>query len=130
MRVAIVSTGNELREPHESLAFGEIHDCNRSMLLSLLDNPAVEVSHLGTVADCRETIAERFLMASREFDIVLSTGGMSVGEEDHVRSSVIAAGGTLGAAEGVDQTRKAPCLSGNSGTPCWLVFPAIRFPHS
>jgi molybdopterin molybdotransferase len=96
VRVAIVSTGNELREPHESLAFGEIHDCNRSMLLSLLDNPAVEVSHLGTVADCRETIAERFLVASREFDIVLSTGGMSVGEEDHVRSSVIAAGGTLG----------------------------------
>jgi molybdopterin molybdotransferase len=95
VRVAIVSTGNELREPHESLAFGEIHDCNKLMLLSLLDDPAIEVSHLGTVADCREKIAERLFAASREFDVILSTGGMSVGEEDHVRPSVIAAGGTL-----------------------------------
>jgi molybdopterin molybdotransferase len=95
VRVGVLSTGNELREPHEPLAPGEIHDCNRAMLLSLLQGPAVELTDLGRVHDDPATIAEAFHEASSKFDVILSTGGVSVGEEDHVRSSVAAAGGTL-----------------------------------
>lgn len=95
VRVALFSTGNELREPHEPLAFGEIHDCNRVMLLSLLDDPTIELTDLGRIPDDPAVIAETFKMAACEFDIVLSTGGVSVGEEDHVRSAVASAGGKL-----------------------------------
>lgn len=95
VRVGVLSTGNELREPHEPLAPGEIHDCNRAMLLSLLEGPAIDLTDLGRVPDEPAKIAEAFEKASRRFDVVLSTGGISVGEEDHVRSAVTAAGGAL-----------------------------------
>lgn len=95
VRVGVFSTGNELRDPHEPLAPGEIHDCNRAMLLSLLRVPAVDLTDLGCVPDDPRTIAEAFSGASSGYDVILSTGGVSVGEEDHVRSSVAAAGGTL-----------------------------------
>lgn len=95
VRVGVLSTGNELREPHEPLAPGEIHDCNRAMLLSLLQGPAIDLTDLSRIPDDPATIAETFKEASCNFDVILSTGGVSVGEEDHVRSSVTAAGGTL-----------------------------------
>lgn len=95
VRVGVLSTGNELREPHEPLAPGEIHDCNRAMLLSLLQGPAVHLIDLGRVHDNPATIAEAFNEASSNCDVILSTGGVSVGDEDHVRTSVAAAGGTL-----------------------------------
>lgn len=95
VRVGVFSTGSELREPHEPLASGEIHDCNRAMLLSLLRVPTVDLTDLGCVPDEPVTIAEAFSRASSSYDVILSTGGVSVGEEDHVRSSVAAAGGTL-----------------------------------
>lgn len=95
VRVTVLSTGNELREPHERLNLGEVHDCNRTMLLSLLEAPAIERIDLGRVPDDPEAIAQTFRAAASESDIVLSTGGVSVGEEDHVRSSVTSAGGTL-----------------------------------
>ncbi len=95
VRVGVLSTGNELREPHEPLTSGEIHDCNRAMLLSLLEGPAIELTDLGCVPDNPATIADAFDHASSKFDVILSTGGVSVGEEDHVRTSVAAAGGTI-----------------------------------
>lgn len=95
VRVGVLSTGNELREPHEPLAPGETHDCNRAMLFSLLHGPAIDLTDLGCVHDDPAVIAEAFNKASSTYDVVLSTGGVSVGEEDHVRSSVAAAGGTL-----------------------------------
>ena len=95
VRVGVLSTGNELREPHEPLAPGEIHDCNRAMLLSLLEGPTIDLTDLGQVPGEPAIVAETFKKASRKFDVVLSTGGISVGEEDHVRSAVDAAGGEL-----------------------------------
>lgn len=95
VRVGVLSTGNELREPHEPLAPGEIHDCNRAMLLSLLHGTAIDLTDLGRVNDDPAAIAEAFNRASSTYDVILSTGGVSVGEEDHVRSSVATAGGKL-----------------------------------
>lgn len=95
VRVGVLATGNELREPQEALAPGEIHDCNRPMLLSMLHGAAIDLTDLGRVPDDPAAIAEAFNEASARYDAILSTGGVSVGEEDHVRASVAAAGGTL-----------------------------------
>jgi len=95
VHVGVLSTGNELREPHEPLDPGEIHDSNRAMLLSLLEEPALDVTDLGRIRDDPGVIAKTFEAASGDFDVVISTGGISVGEEDHIRAAVIAAGGTL-----------------------------------
>jgi molybdopterin molybdotransferase len=95
VRVGVVSTGNELRQAGEPLRIGEIHDSNRAMLLALLDMPAVELVDLGCVRDSRPAIAHAFEAAARDLDVVISTGGVSVGEEDHVAAAVNAAGGTL-----------------------------------
>jgi molybdopterin molybdotransferase len=95
VRVGVLSTGNELREPGEPLAPGEVHDSNRAMLLSLLEGPAVDLTDLGRIADDPAAIAKAFEAAAHDFDVILSTGGVSVGEEDHVRAAVASAGGTL-----------------------------------
>jgi molybdopterin molybdotransferase len=95
VRVAVLSTGDELREPHESLAAGEIHDSNRAMLLSLLGSEAIELTDLGGIGDDREAIAGTIAEAARKFDVLISTGGVSVGEEDHVAEAVLAARGNF-----------------------------------
>lgn len=96
VRVGVLSTGNELREPTEKLRRGEIHDSNRAMLLSLIeDNSSAEVVDLGCIQDNPALIAETLRAAARDFDVLISTGGVSVGDEDHIRSAVLAAGGTF-----------------------------------
>lgn len=95
LRIGLFSTGNELREPHEQLVPGAIHDSNRPMLLSLLEGSAVELSDLGRVRDDPASIAEAIEAAACSSDVVISSGAVSVGEEDHVRAAVLAAGGTL-----------------------------------
>jgi len=95
VRVAVFSTGNELREPHEVLVPGAIHDSNRAMLLTLLEAAAVELIDLEQVRDHKSSITEAIAAAARDSDIVISSGGVSVGEEDHVRTAVMAAGGQL-----------------------------------
>lgn len=95
VRIGVLSTGNELREPNEHLAPGEIHDSNRAMLLSLLESASVDAIDLGRIADNRDVIVKTFEAAAGDFDVIISTGGVSVGEEDHVRAGVMAAGGAL-----------------------------------
>lgn len=95
LRVAILSTGTELRAPGETLSEGAIYDSNRLMLLALLDHPAIETIDAGVVADDAATIAAAIVQASARADLVVTSGGVSVGEEDLVRGSVEAAGGFL-----------------------------------
>ena len=95
VRVGVLSTGNELRELYEQLVPGEIHDSNRAMLMSLLEGPAIEIIDLGRIQDNPASLAEAIDAAACDFDVVISTGGVSVGEEDHIRAAVMAAGGKL-----------------------------------
>lgn len=95
VRVGVLSTGNELRDVHEQLRAGEIHDSNREMLMSLLEGPAIKTVDLGRIPDDRTSIAKAFDAATRDLDVVISTGGVSVGEEDHVAAALTAVGGTL-----------------------------------
>jgi molybdopterin molybdotransferase len=83
-RVALLSTGNELRNAGESLPPGAIYESNRPMLGALLRRRAHAVTDLGACRDEPDTLAALLLAASRDHDVILTSGGVSVGEEDHL----------------------------------------------
>lgn len=95
LRVGVLSTGDELRDPSEPLQGSEIHDSNRAMLLSLVQCNAIDATDLGRIEDKSDRIASVLQKAAREFDVLISSGGVSVGEEDHVHAAVELAGGSL-----------------------------------
>jgi molybdopterin molybdotransferase len=87
-RVALFSTGDELVEPGGTLAAGQIHDANRHALRALLGHLPVELVDLGILPD-REAAIDRMLAeAAREFDAVITSGGVSVGDADYVKQAV------------------------------------------
>ena len=88
LNVSLLTTGNELQPPGDSLATGKIYDTNMAMLSSMLSELGCSVTAHHAVADTfGETLAV-FEEAAAESDCVISTGGVSVGEEDHVRDVV------------------------------------------
>lgn len=86
--VAILSTGNELINPGEDLKNGKIYNSNRYTLHGLLQSLDCEILDLGISVDDPGIIRESLLNAGQKADLVLTTGGVSVGEEDHVRDIV------------------------------------------
>lgn len=87
-RVALFSTGDELIEPGQPLAFGQIYNGNRPMLTHLLETFGADVTHLATVPDDVEGTREMLRNAAQQTDVVVTTGGVSVGEEDHVKAAL------------------------------------------
>ncbi|THH34376.1 molybdopterin molybdenumtransferase MoeA [Aliishimia ponticola] len=93
LRVGVISTGSELREPGtQNMAPGLIHDANRPMLLTLLAEWGFEPVDLGTVEDDRERLRARFDEGASRTDAILTSGGASAGDEDHVSALLRAAG--------------------------------------
>jgi molybdopterin molybdotransferase len=92
LRVALFSTGDELAEPGAPLAAGAVYDSNRFTLAALLRVTGVETSDLGILRDDRATIQSALARAADSHDAILTSGGMSTGEEDHVKAAVEAAG--------------------------------------
>lgn len=88
LRVAVISTGEELVEPGQDLAPGQIYNSNRYMLQALLEQWGFECLDYGITADDAEAIAGVMQQASGESDAIVTTGGVSVGEEDHVKAVV------------------------------------------
>ena len=84
-RIGLVSTGNELREIGSELAFGEIIDSNRGMIKMLLEENHCEFRDYGIVRDSFESTREVMLQMSRECDIIISSGGVSMGDHDFVK---------------------------------------------
>ncbi|MCD9148200.1 molybdopterin-binding protein [Pseudophaeobacter flagellatus] len=94
LRVGVLSTGDELREAGEAAAPGQIYDANRPMLLALLGQMGVRPVDLGRVQDDRAALRDRFDSASAEVDVILTSGGASAGDEDHV-SALLRESGAL-----------------------------------
>ncbi|MBD8905526.1 gephyrin-like molybdotransferase Glp [Methylorubrum zatmanii] len=92
LRVALFSTGDELTEPGAPLRPGAIHDSNRVLLAILLTRLGVTVSDLGILRDDPTTLPGHLAEAARDHDLILTTGGVSTGEEDHVKAAVEAQG--------------------------------------
>ena len=88
LKVAIISTGEELVEPGNSLEPGQIYNSNRYLLQALLDNWGFEALDFGITVDDPKIISDVMAEASRKADVIITTGGVSVGEEDHVRAVV------------------------------------------
>ncbi len=92
LRVAIFFTGDELAMPGEPLKPGAIYNSNRFVLRALLENLGCEISDYSIVPDNLQATRDALRDAARERDLILTSGGVSVGEEDHVRPAVAAEG--------------------------------------
>ena len=84
LRVAMFSTGNELQEPGQPLGPGQIYNSNRVMLRGLLTCPWIALTDLGILRDDPGAIRSTIRDAAACQDVVISTGGVSAGEEDHI----------------------------------------------
>lgn len=84
-KVAVLSTGDELKPPGAKLADGEIYESNRIVLLSMLKKAHCEVIDLGIVPDDKLKIRDAFLRGDQLADLVICSGGVSVGDTDYTR---------------------------------------------
>jgi len=92
MKVAVFFTGNELVMPGEPLPEGAIYNSNRFTLIGLLQTLGCEVTDLGIVPDSLAATRAALAKAAAGTDLVVTSGGVSVGEEDHVKAAVDAEG--------------------------------------
>lgn len=84
-KVAFFSTGDELRQVGETLGNGEIYDSNRYTLRAMLENMHCNPIDLGVVPDCPDKLRAMFLHAAQIADLIITSGGVSVGEADHIK---------------------------------------------
>ncbi len=84
IKIAVFSTGDELAKPQDKLQRGHIYDANRALISGILKSPAVDINDLGIVKDTPEALQEVFTL-SMDADVVISSGGVSVGDADFVR---------------------------------------------
>ncbi|MBS1189064.1 MAG: molybdopterin molybdochelatase [Rhodocyclaceae bacterium] len=92
LRVAVFFTGDELRQPGEPLPPGAIYNSNRFAIRALLEGLNCEVRDLGGVPDDLEATRDALRRAAGDNDLIVTSGGVSVGEEDHVKPAVEAEG--------------------------------------
>jgi len=91
-RVAVFSTGDELVMPGEALKPGAIYNSNRFTLRGLLQAAGCEVNDFGIVPDRLDATRDALRRAAAHNDLIVTSGGVSVGEEDHLRPAVLAEG--------------------------------------
>ncbi len=92
LRVALLSTGDELTEPGNPLPPGGIYNSNRHFLRAMFESLGCAVTDAGHVPDTLEATRAALRAAARAHDLIVTSGGVSVGEEDHVKPAVEAEG--------------------------------------
>ena len=93
LKVAILTTGDELVDPGQPLEPGQIYNTNRFTILGLLAKAGCQVVLCETLEDTREATRKTFERAAAMADLIVTSGGVSVGEEDHVRAVLEEFGG-------------------------------------
>ncbi|MDF7681322.1 molybdopterin molybdotransferase MoeA [Enterobacteriaceae bacterium ESL0689] len=86
VRVALFSTGDELQQPGQALKRGQIYDTNRLTVHLMLQQSGYEVIDLGIIADDPQKLRTAFRQADEQADVVISSGGVSVGEADYTKA--------------------------------------------
>jgi molybdopterin molybdotransferase len=134
LRIAILTTGSELRVAGEDLAAGHIYDSNGPMLAALLASPSACVTTLA-VDDDLDTVTAALDALADSADLVITTAGMADGDRDHVRAAVARVGGELeivkvalkpGQPHAHGRLRGA-CFVGLPGNPQAAAFAALAF---
>ena len=92
LKVAVFFTGDELTMPGEPLKPGAIYNSNRFMLRGLLQQLGCDVTDLGNVPDTLDATRSALRSAAQGNDLIITSGGVSVGEEDHIKTAVEAEG--------------------------------------
>lgn len=92
IRVAVFSSGDELKQPGEALGFGQIYDSNRPMVMGLVHGLGAEVVDMGCLPDQLSVTQDRLRDAASRCDVLLTCGGVSVGEEDHIKAAIASLG--------------------------------------
>ena len=95
LKVAVISSGDELKSLGETLAEGDIYDSNRYSMIALLSRLNVEVIDFGIIKDDKNKIREALIAADKQADVVISSGGVSVGEADFIKD-ILSELGTIG----------------------------------
>jgi molybdopterin molybdotransferase len=92
VRVALFSTGDEVRDVGAELPPGSIYDANRYSVAAALERLGCDVDDLGILPDSYDVIHDTLKAAADDHDLIMTSGGVSTGEEDHVRAAVDALG--------------------------------------
>lgn len=92
LRVAVFSSGDEVRDPGQELTPGAIYDANRYSLFALIEQLGCAVTDLGILPDRLDVIRDALAQAAQSHDLLITSGGVSVGDEDYVRAAVEALG--------------------------------------
>ncbi len=93
LKVAVFSTGDEIKDAGQDLGEGCIYDINRYSVMAMLEKLGCKVTDLGILPDHLDTITSALDDASKSHDLLFTSGGVSLGEEDHVKDAVKALGG-------------------------------------
>lgn len=122
LRAMVISIGNELIQPGSPLAEGSIYDSNRPMVMALAAQAGMDVIDGGVIHDSPSALAELLRSASSWCDLIVTTGGTSVGEEDHSAAAVAQANGLVQTLKIAIKPGK-PALVGRIGEAAYLGLP-------
>lgn len=134
LRTAVFSTGDEIVEPGRPTPPGTVYDANRIALIALLEGFGCEVVDLGIVPDRPAAVAAAVAGAAAAADAIVTSGGMSTGEEDHLRAAIGAVGALHfwrlairpGRPVALGQAHGKPFI-GLPGNPVAMMVTAMRF---
>ena len=122
IRVALLVTGDEVSMPGQARKCADIWDVNTPMLSAAITTNAIDLVHVETGQDDRETLRRQLADLAERVDLIVTTGGISVGEEDHVRPALSDLGGTM-VFSGVAMKPGKPVSFGRLGNTHWLGLP-------
>ena len=122
VRVALLTTGDEVRPAGSALSVGQINDVNTPMLSALLTQHGAQLVMQEHVADTLAAHMAALTTALAHADLIITSGGVSVGEEDHMRAAVQAMGARV-TVPSVALKPGKPVTLGHIGDACWIGLP-------
>ncbi len=126
LRVALLVTGHEVLDAAATLGPAQIRDINTPMLCAALSGAGVHLAHVQRTADRRHALQAHLMALANEVDLIVTTWGISVGEEDHVKPAITDAGGEIFVG-GVVLKPGKPVYFGRLGQTFWIGLPGNPF---